>query len=293
MIIKKTTSQRIFTILNYTFFALLTVAMIFPFWNILMMSFSEPIAAQRGGIFLAPRNATIQTYQSVFKNQMIFTGFGTSIFVTGLGTFIGLALTAMAAFALSKSRLRGGSMILYLILFTMLFNGGMIPNYMLIRNLGLLDNRWALILPNLVNAYNLIIMRNFFLGLPPSLEESARIDGANDARVFFQIVLPLSKASLATIGLFIAVGYWNDYFSTVIYITSTEKWSLQAVLRFLLTNTQQAMAQAGVSTTAGITVTAQTIKAASIIVTTVPILIIYPFVQKYFVTGVTLGGVKG
>ena len=175
----------------------------------------------------------------------------------------------------------------------MIFGAGMIPNYLLIRNLGLYDTRWALILPLLVSAYNCILMKNFFLSIPESLEESAKIDGANDIRIFFSIILPLSKATIATILLFNAVMYWNDYFSSVIYLQSQDKWALQQQLRFMLTNTQQAMQQAGVNVRVQQSTNDVTIKAGSIIVSTVPILIVYPFVQKYFVKGVMIGGVKG
>ncbi len=292
--IQKSVGVRVFQVFNYLFFTLLTILMVFPFWHVIMMSFSDHISTQSGGIFLWPKGFNLDTYRSVFKNPQIFTGFFTSVFVTVTSTVLGTLLTAMAAFALSKSRLHGGKFLLYMILFTMLFSGGMIPNYLLIKSLNLIDSRWALILPNLINAYNLIIMRNFFLAIPSSLEESARIDGANDLTIFFRIVLPLSKASLATIALFIAVGYWNDYFSTVIYIlTRPDRWSLQAVLRYMLTNTTEAMSAAGVQTVSTSNVTAQTIKSASIVIATVPILLVYPFVQKYFVKGVMLGSVKG
>lgn len=180
-----------------------------------------------------------------------------------------------------------------LILFTMLFSGGMIPGYLLIKNMYLIDNRWSLILPGLISAYNVIIMRSFFSTIPESLEESARLDGANDVTIFWKIVLPLSKASIATIALFTAVGYWNDYFSSVLYINTKSRWALQAVLRYMLTNTNQAMQSAGVTVAASTNVTAATIKAASVVVATVPILCVYPFVQKYFVKGVMIGGVKG
>ena len=161
------------------------------------------------------------------------------------------------------------------------------------KNLGLIDNRLSLILPGLVSAYNVIIMKSFFQSLPESLEESAKIDGATEVTVFWKIILPLSKATIATIALFTAVGYWNDYFSTVLYINSKERWALQAVLRYMLTNTNQAMQSAGVSVAAATNVTAATIKSASVVVATVPILCVYPFVQKYFVKGVMIGGVKG
>lgn len=291
--IKTSTGEKIFTVFNYTFITLLCLVMLYPFWHVVMQSFSSLEATIKGGAFLYPKGFNLDTYKSVFNNPQIYTGFGTSIMVTVIGTVIGTLLTAMTAYPLSKSRLRGGKVLMILVLFTMIFAAGMIPSFLLIQTIGLMDNRLALILPGLVSAYNCIIMKNFFLSIPESLEESARIDGANDIRIFFSIIVPLSKATIATIALFMAVGYWNDYFSSVLYIRSTDKWSLQAVLRYMLVNTQQAMAQAGVNVMMTTNTNAETIKAGTIVVSTVPILIVYPFVQKYFVTGVMIGGVKG
>lgn len=291
--IKTSTGEKIFTVFNYLFFTVLCLIMLYPFWHVVMQSFSSLEATIKGGAFLYPKGFNLDTYKSVFNNPQIFTGFGTSIMVTVVGTVLGTLLTAMTAYPLSKSRLRGGKVMMVLVLFTMIFSAGMIPNFLLIDNLGLIDNRLSLILPGLISAYNCIIMKNFFLSIPESLEESARIDGATDARIFFSIIIPLSKATIATIALFMAVGYWNDYMSTVLYIRATDKWSLQAVLRFMLVNTQQAMAQAGVNVMMQTNTNAETIKAGTIVVSTVPILVVYPFVQKYFVTGVMIGGVKG
>ncbi len=291
--IKTSTGEKIFTVFNYTFFTLLCLAMLYPFWHVIMLSLSSSNMALRGGIFLWPKEFTWTTYRSVFKNPDIYTGYGTTLFVTIIGTVLATFLTATTAYPLSKSRLHGRKFFSLLLILTMIFNAGMIPNYLLIRNIGLYDSRWALILPLTVSAYNAVIMRSFFLSIPEALEESARIDGANDIRIFFTIILPLSKATIATILLFNAVMYWNDYMSTVMYIKSTDKWSMQAVLRQMLNNTQQAMEKAGFSVLVEETANAQTIKAASIVVATVPILIVYPFVQKYFVKGVMIGGVKG
>ena len=291
--IQSSPGERVFTVFNYIFFTVLCLLMLYPFWHVMMLSFSSMAQALKGGIFLWPRGFNLDTYRSVFKNPDIYTGFSTTLFVTAVGTVLGTLLTAMTAYPLSKSRLRGGKVLMLLILFTMIFNAGMIPNYLLIRNLNLYDSRWALILPLLLSAYNCIIMKTFFLSIPDSLEESARIDGANDIRIFFSIIIPLSKATIASIALFTAVMYWNDYFSTVLYIKETDKWSLQAVLRNMLTNTQQAMQSAGVNVRAQTNTNAETIKAASIVVATVPILVVYPFAQKYFVKGVMIGGVKG
>lgn len=291
--IKTSVGEKIFTVFNYTFFTLLCLLMVYPFWHVLMQSLSSAEMALKGGVFLYPKDLTWDTYISVFKNPGIGSGFFTTILITVVGSVVGTLLTAMMAYPLSKRRLRGGSVLMFLVLFTMIFGAGMIPNYLLIRNLGLYDTRWALILPLLVSAYNCILMKNFFLSIPESLEESAKIDGANDIRIFFSIILPLSKATIATILLFNAVMYWNDYFSSVIYLQSQDKWALQQQLRFMLTNTQQAMQQAGVNVRVQQSTNDVTIKAGSIIVSTVPILIVYPFVQKYFVKGVMIGGVKG
>ncbi len=291
--IKTSTGEKIFTVFNYTFFTLLCLIMLYPFWHVIMLSLSSSNMALRGGIFLWPKEFTWTTYRTVFRNPDIYTGYGTTLFVTIIGTVLATFLTATIAYPLSKSRLHGRKLFTFLLILTMIFNAGMIPNYLLIRNIGLYDSRWALILPLTVSAYNAVIMRSFFLSIPEALEESARIDGANDIRIFFTIILPLSKATIATILLFNAVMYWNDYMSTVMYIKSTDKWSMQAVLRQMLNNTQQAMEKAGFSVLVEETANAQTVKAASIVVATVPILIVYPFVQKYFVKGVMIGGVKG
>ena len=280
--IKTSTGEKIFTVFNYAFFTLLCLVMLYPFWHEIMLSFSSLEASMKGGIFLWPKGFNLDTYKSVFINPNIYTGFRTTIIVTIVGTALGTLLTAMTAYPLSKSRLRGGKVLMTLVLFTMIFSAGMIPSFLLIQTIGLMDNILALILPGLVSAYNCIIMKSFFLSIPESLEESARIDGATDLRIFFSIIL-----------LFTAVGYWNDYFSTVLYIRSVDKWALQAVLRNMLTNTQQAMQQAGVNVMAQTNTNAQTIKAGTIVISTVPILIVYPFVQKYFVKGVMIGGVKG
>ncbi len=291
--IKKSQAEKTFTVFNYIFFTVLSIIMLCPFWHVIMMSFSSVEATAKGGVFLWPQGFNLDTYSKVFKDPSIWSGYFTTIMVTVVGTALGTLFTATTAYPLSKKELPFGKTMNLLILFTMLFSGGMIPGYLLIKNMYLIDNRWSLILPGLISAYNVIIMRSFFSTIPESLEESARLDGANDVTIFWKIVLPLSKASIATIALFTAVGYWNDYFSSVLYINTKSRWALQAVLRYMLTNTNQAMQAAGVTVAASTNVTAATIKAASVVVATVPILCVYPFVQKYFVKGVMIGGVKG
>lgn len=291
--IRRSRSEKVFTVFNYTFFTLLCLIMLYPFWHVIMMSFSSVEATAKGGIFLWPKGFNLDTYAKVFKDPSIWSGYFTTVCVTIAGTFFGTLFTAMTAYPLSKKHLPFGKLMSFLVLFTMLFSGGMIPGYLLMKDLHLIDNRLALILPGLISAYNVIIMKNYFQSIPESLEESAKLDGANEVVIFWKIILPLSKATVATIALFTAVGYWNDYFSSVLYINTKNRWALQAVLRYMLTNTNQAMQAAGVSVVANVNVTAATIKAASVVVATVPILCVYPFVQKYFVKGVMIGGVKG
>ena len=291
--IKRGKPEIAFSIFNYIFFTLLCIVMVYPFWHVIMMSLSSVEATAKGGVFLWPKGFNLETYAKVFNDPSIWSGYFTTILVTLSGTFFGTLFTATTAYPLSKKYLPFSKAMLLLVLFTMMFSGGMIPVYLLMKNLGLIDNRLSLILPGLVSAYNVIIMKSFFQSLPESLEESAKIDGATEVTVFWKIILPLSKATIATIALFTAVGYWNDYFSTVLYINTKERWALQAVLRYMLTNTNQAMQSAGVSVAAATNVTAATIKSASVVVATVPILCVYPFVQKYFVKGVMIGGVKG
>ena len=294
--IKTSTGEKIFTVFNYAFFTLLCLVMLYPFWHVIMLSFSSLEASMKGGIFLWPKGFNLDTYKSVFKNPNIYTGFRTTIIVTIAGTALGTLLTAMTAYPLSKSRLRGGKVLMTLVLFTMIFSAGMIPSFLLIQNIGLMDNILALILPGLVSAYNCIIMKSFFLSIPESLEESARIDGATDLRIFFSIILPLSKATIATIALFTAVGYWNDYFSALIYLKDEAMQPLQLYLRNVLS------AQATSSSLSGMLdatdyisnyVNSERIKYVLIVVSTLPIVVVYPFIQKYFVKGVMLGSVKG
>lgn len=272
---------------------LLSLIMLYPFWHELMYSFSDPVEAATGGMFLWPRGFNLKSYWSVLRNKSVWTGFRVSIIVTLIGTVSGVLFSAMLVYPLSKKEMPGRNLLVSMIFFTMLFSGGMIPNYLLIKELNLIDRYGALILPGLLSAWNIFIMKNSFSGLPASLEESARIDGANDITIFFRIVMPLSKAVLATIALFTAVGYWNDYFSTVLYIISKDRWSLQAVLREILSNAQSAMSSTGISVRAEEAISSETVKAATVMVATVPILLVYPFVQKYFIKGVMIGSVKG
>jgi putative aldouronate transport system permease protein len=285
--------ERIFDVFNIILMVLLMILMIYPFWHIIMYSLSEVHLSMKGGLFLWWRGFTLHTYKTILRNPAVASGFKVSLIVTIVGTIYATFFTATTAYPLSKRRLKGRGFFSLYVLFTMLFNGGMIPTYLLVKNLKLIDNILALILPGAIGAWNIFIMRNFFATIPESLEESARIDGASDILIFFKIIIPLSKAVLATIGLFVAVGYWNNYFSTILYINSRNLWSLQAVLREIITSTEEAMKRQGITVTHAQTITTQSVISANIVIATVPILLVYPFAQKYFIRGVMIGSVKG
>ncbi|MDC3418350.1 carbohydrate ABC transporter permease [Aquibacillus salsiterrae] len=286
--------EKIFNYCNYVFMVLLLILMLYPFWYILMGSLSDSKLAVGGGLFLIPVGFSVDAYTAILQNSAFLSSLGTTLITTIAGTAIGTFFTATTAYALSKSRLRGGVFFAFIVLFTMLFNGGLVPNYLLIKELGMMNSLWALILPNAINAFNVFVMMSFFRGIPNELEEAAKIDGANDLTIFFRIVLPLSKPVLATIGLFIAVFYWNDFFSTILYINDKDMWQLQAYLRNLIENTSMAIrGGSGTAVTAQMNVSPFTIRMASIIIATVPILIVYPFLQKHFAKGAMIGSIKG
>jgi len=283
--------ERIFGVINRSVMLLLTVAMIYPFWYLVMASLSDPKLTALGGLYLWPKGFSWDAYIAVLGDASFWSGFRVSVIVTVAGTAIGTFLTATTAYAISKKRLQGRMAVSFFILFTMLFNGGLVPNYLLLKELHMLDTLWALIVPGTISAFNVFVMRSFFVGLPEEVEEAAKMDGANDLTVFFRVVLPLSKAVLATIGLFMAVMYWNDFFSTILYITDKGKWQLQAVLRNLIDHAVQSSGNGPNGDQ--IQVSAFTVRSASILLATLPILLVYPFLQKHFVKGAMIGSIKG
>lgn len=291
--VKESAGSRIFDVINIILLAGVAFICMAPFLFVISASVSPLGDVLSRRFFIYPKHIDLSSYQYLFSSNTLIRAMGNSFVITFVGTVLSMTVTVMTAYVLSKPQLLGRKVLNAMVVFTMLFSGGMIPGYLLIKGLGLIDNRWALVLPGLISAYNVIIMKSFFMTIPESLEESAKIDGATEVTIFWKIVLPLSKATIATIALFTAVGYWNDYFSSVLYINTKSRWALQAVLRYMLTNTNQAMQSAGVTVASATNVTAATIKSASVVIATVPILCVYPFVQKYFVKGVMIGGVKG
>lgn len=268
----------------------IVITMIYPLVYVIAMSFASPRQARAGVLF--PTEYSLDAYRAIFNGGTVVTGLQNSLWVTVVGTFLSLAASAMLAWGLSRTKdVPGSKFILIMVLATMFFSAGIIPNFLLVKSLGLLDSLWSLIIPGLVSAFNMIVIRNFFMNLPTELIEAARIDGAGEWRIFLRIVLPLSKPVLAVMGLFYAVGYWNTYFNALLYINDAEKWPIQVVL--------QQYVLAGVSIP-GATVSPDqppppgiTLQMAVIVLATVPILLVYPFLQRYFTKGVLTGAIKG
>lgn len=289
--------QRIFAVVNYGLLLLLSFSIVFPFWRILMLSFNDGIDSLRGGIYFWPRIATWNNYEVIFARSEILDAYRITIIRTVVGTILSLFLTAVMAYGLSKRHLRGRQIVNVMILFTMFFSGGLIPSYLLLKDLHLLNTVWVYIVPSLYQAWNIILFRTFFQQLPPSLEESAKLDGANDLTVFFRIVVPLSLPIFATISLFIAVGHWNDWFSGTVYVQDPHLVPLQTLLMKIIRENDSTQLIAGslsnVSQNSVKTVTSYSVKMATLVVTILPIVCLYPFLQRYFVKGVLVGSVKG
>lgn len=285
------TSLAWFNGLNYIFLALCAYATLFPFVNIIATSFSSSRAINAGEIFMWPIEFNIDAYQNLIRDGQLIVAMKNTVVITVIGTALNMLFTIMAAYPLSKARLRGRNVMLMAILFTMLFSGGLIPNFLLVNSLGLVNTYWALWLPALISAYNMFVMKSFLEGLPEELEESAAIDGAGEFTVLWKIILPLSKPVIAALTLFYAVGWWNSYMNVLIYIRSTDKLSLMVKLYQMidLVSTELLRGE-GVMQVA---ITPESIRAAAVVFAIVPILCVYPFLQKHFIKGVLLGSIKG
>ncbi len=282
-------------IVIYTLLGVFCLSIIFAFMHLATISFSPNAVAVKGGLLLVPRKITFDNYIKVFKNRYIWIGYKNTLIRTSIGTVLQLLFTALGAYVLSKKYYPHRSFWTLLIVFTMFFSGGLIPTFLLVKSLGLYDTYASMILPGLISAYNLTIMRNFFQSLPEEIEESAMIDGAGRMRIFWQFILPLSTPILATVALWLAVGHWNAWFDVLIYTKDPDKRPLQAVLRnIIITGTKEIDSDAAShSVTDEMEVSSEGLKAASIYVATIPILCVYPFLQRYFVKGIMVGSLKG
>lgn len=276
----------------------LCLVIILPCINVLALSLNDGADAAKGGVYFFPRAFTLENFKQVFSDGSIMKAYKYTILRVVIGTLLTLIVTSLAAFALKEKDLPGVKVITILITFTMLFGGGMIPTYVQYKNLHLINSFWVYVVPSLVSVTYLLMMRAYFEGIPASLEESAKLDGCGYFGIYGRIILPLSKPVIAVIGLYTAVNHWNDWFSGAFYMTSNEKWPVQTVLQQMLARAMSAsqkditsVAQALVQGAS--TVTSDSLKMAAVVITTVPILLIYPFVQKYFASGIMIGAVKG
>lgn len=292
-IIKKSVGDNIFDALNILFMILMIIITLYPFWYVIMCSLSNSInLIGDKGLMLVPKGIDFSAYQSVLKNKNILTGYRNTIFIVVVGTLINILMTSLGAFVISRKKLAIKTVITTMIIITMYFSGGLIPSYLVVyKYIGLGNTLWALMLPGAISTYNLIIMKTNFESIPASLEESAKIDGANEIILLFKIILPLSMPIIAVMILFYGVGHWNEWFNALIYIRKASLYPLQLRLReILLLNDTQNMA--GGSNASDKYNIGESIKYATIMVATIPILCVYPFIQKYFVKGVMVGAVK-
>lgn len=298
--VKETRRDKIFLAINYTFVMFAFLIVLYPLIYILSASISDPKLVGSGEMWLLPKGITFEGYIRVFENENIWNGYLNTIIYTVVGTMINLVVTLPAAYALSRKDFYGRGFFTAMFMVTMFFSGGMVPSYLLVKQLGMIDTIWALVIPGAVSIWNLIVCRTFFQSsIPKELQEAAQIDGCTNMRLFIKIVLPLSMPIIAVMALFYGVGHWNSYFSALIYLNDAAKYPLQLVLRQILV-LQQMSAQGG-GMIDGSTATALNNKAeiaalvrySTIIVATIPIIAVYPFLQRYFVQGVMIGSVKG
>ena len=287
---RESASDRVFNVIVISLLTLSCVVILVPLLHILAGSFSDPMALLRGEVGLLPVDFTLEMYEKVFKNEELWIGFRNTVLYTVLGTVISVSLTALAAYPLSRSDFYGKNVFMILFSFTMFFSGGMIPTYLVVKDLGLLNTPWAMVLPSAVSTYNLIIMRTFFQStIPTELTDAASIDGCSDLGIFFRIVLPLSAPIIAVMMLFYGVALWNSWFPALLYLGERSMYPLQMILRDILIESDMSNISGSAS---DMEIIGDGLKYATMVISTLPIICLYPFLQKYFVKGVTLGAVK-
>ncbi|WP_239096084.1 carbohydrate ABC transporter permease [Micromonospora lutea] len=290
--IQETRGYRAFRVVNGIILTLVVVVTLYPFVNIVARSMSHESYIISGQVNLVPRGFTLDTYQLLMSDSMFWTNYRNTVFYTVTATVISIVMTTCYAYVLSKKQLKGRSALVGIAVFTMFFTGGLIPNYVLVTSLGLKNSVWAIALPNAINVFNLLVMKAFFESLPTELEEAAAVDGLNTYGILLRIVLPLSKAIVATMVLFYAVAFWNSWFAAFLYMDRQELWPVTIYLRNLIAGATGAE-NVGAITEADEVQAEATLKAVTIVLTTLPILLVYPFIQRYFVRGIMLGAVKG
>lgn len=292
---KSSANDKIFDIVNVLVMVLLLVIFLWPLWFIVIASVSSPAQVWLGNVLLLPKQITTTAYKALIEYRQLWVGYGNTIFYTVAGTALNLVLTICCAYPLSRKDFVPGKILLLMILFTMYFSGGMIAKYLVVSRLGLLDTRWAMILPGAISVYNMLVMRTYFMNsIPEELYEASVLDGANSAQYLMKIVLPLSKSVMAVVSLYYAVSHWNDFYTALLYIYDEKLRPLQTVLReLLLTSSRFSETLVGSDAVTEQLQLAQTMKYSIIVVSSLPMLCLYPFIQKFFVKGVMIGAVKG
>ncbi|WP_425436492.1 carbohydrate ABC transporter permease [Paenibacillus herberti] len=290
---RQTPAEAAFGIFNGLLMLIICFLTLYPIWYVLVNSFNDGQDAMRGGIYWWPRELSLENFRAVFRSEGIMTAMGITVAKTLLGTAVHVFFTAMIAYAVSRRELIGRNLYMIIGTITMFFGGGLIPYYLLIRDLGLLDSFLVYIIPAMFSFFNLIIFLSFFREIPAGLEEAAKIDGANDLTIFIRVVIPVSMPVIATIALFHGVYQWNDYFTGMIYINNTDLQPIQTFLYRVVAQSSSNQMLAAMPSGVTINVTSQSLKLATMVVTTAPIVIVYPFLQKYFVKGFMIGSIKG
>jgi ABC-type glycerol-3-phosphate transport system permease component len=296
--IKGSLSDKVFMALDWILLSILLVIVIIPLLNVVSSSLSAPVAVGAGKVYLLPKGFSFKAYVSLMREKTIMTGFFNTVFYAVTGTVLNVIMTVACAYPLSRKELIGRNSVMFYFTFTMLFSGGMMPNYLLIKSLGLLNTRWVMILPGAMTVYNMIVARTFFMNtIPQELNEAATIDGASDFRLIISIVLPLSAPIIAVLSLFYAVGHWNSFFDCFLYNSKPELFNLQVVLRNFMANIKAMMDTSGITDSIAaaqdIALFQEVLKYAIIVFTSIPIILVYPFVQKHFIKGVMIGSLKG
>ena len=292
MKIRKTAEDVFIDVLSYAVMGLFALITLIPFLNIIAKTFSEDWAVVSGKVGILPMGFQLDSLNYVITSSRFLSSFMVSVIITAAGTALSILLICVTAYPLSKKKLWGVKGVMILYVFTMMFSGGMIPNYLLIKNLGIYNTLWSVILPGMINVFNLMIVKNYFESIPESIEESAMMDGASYTRVLFTIVLPLAVPTIATITLFTAVNYWNNYMGPMLYINEPGLKPLQLYLREIILE-QSDMVLSSQSAEDQLNISSEGVRAATIIASTLPILVVYPFIQKYFIKGIMIGSVKG
>ncbi len=282
-------ASRLFDAVNVFLLLLLAFSTLYPFWDTLIVSVSSLKSYLSTSIHLWPSEFSFEGYSYVFSNMELWSSYGNTLFITLVGTLINMVITIMTAYVLSKPMLRGHRILNFLAVFTMMFSGGIIPSYMIVKATGLMNSLWAMIIPTAINTSSLIILRNFFMDIPAALEEAAMLDGCNEVGVLFRVVIPNAKAAITTIALMYAVDHWNDFYNAIMYITNRKRWPLQLFLRSMLFETEAAYSSGGQS----LFLLGQPMKMAAVMLSIIPIICMYPFFQKHFSKGMMVGAVKG